>query len=107
MADPTDTKSAPLALPAPTPAEEEPEVPEVQQPVVNGGQTFRFDKLGPVVVNSDGTLSRIANWESLTARERETTVRVLLARNRVRLAEQAKKEGQAEGEEALSMSTDG
>ena len=44
----TITAGGQLALPPP-PAEE-----EVEQITVNGAQTFKFDKLGPVVVNSDG-----------------------------------------------------
>jgi hypothetical protein len=70
----------------------------------------KLDDLGPMVVNSDGvcllvpffydcqrtlrvimisnwnmihqTLSRIANWESMTGPERERTMRVLNARNK-------------------------
>ncbi|KAI0325952.1 hypothetical protein GY45DRAFT_1259895 [Cubamyces sp. BRFM 1775] len=67
--------TAPLALPPP-PSEE-----EAEKITINGSQTFRFDKLGPVVVNSDGTLSRIANWENMTPIEKERTLRVLVARN--------------------------
>ena len=45
--EPSYTPGA-LALPPP-PAEG-----ETEKITVNGNQTFRFDKLGPVVVNSDG-----------------------------------------------------
>ena len=44
----TTTAGGQLALPPP-PAEE-----QVGQITVNGAQIFKFDKLGPVVVNSDG-----------------------------------------------------
>ncbi|GLB44584.1 putative DNA-dependent RNA polymerase catalyzes the transcription of DNA into RNA using the four ribonucleoside triphosphates as substrates [Lyophyllum shimeji] len=40
-----------------------------------------------MVVNSDGTLSRIANWEKMTDAEKATTLRVVAARNQKRLAE--------------------
>ena len=74
---------------------------DAERITVNSAQTFKFDKLGPVVVNSDGvrrvmlafscrpnsryllqTLSRIANWESMTPAEKERTLRVLVARNK-------------------------
>lgn len=42
------------------------------------GGVFKFDALGPMVVNSDGTLSRITNWAELTEGERERTVRLLV-----------------------------
>ncbi|KAI9509897.1 hypothetical protein F5148DRAFT_977556 [Russula earlei] len=41
----------------------------------------KYDALGPLVVNSDGTLSRITNWPEMTPTERERTFRVLVARN--------------------------
>ncbi|KAH9851195.1 hypothetical protein C2E23DRAFT_733274, partial [Lenzites betulinus] len=44
-------------------------------------RAFKFDSLGPVVVNKDGTLSRISNWENMTPIEKERTLRVLIARN--------------------------
>ena len=36
-------------------------------------------------VNTDGSLSRIQKWETLTAEERERTTRVVAARNEKRL----------------------
>lgn len=47
--------------------------------------TVTLDHLGPMVVNTDGTLSRIANWEGMTEIERKTTLRVLGKRNKQRL----------------------
>ncbi|KAJ7583785.1 hypothetical protein C8J56DRAFT_951792, partial [Mycena floridula] len=55
------------------------------------GSVVKLDVLGPMVVNSDGTLSRIANWANLTDAEKERTVRVLSARNKIRLANEQKK----------------
>ncbi|KAI0078816.1 hypothetical protein K474DRAFT_1659998 [Panus rudis PR-1116 ss-1] len=54
---------------------------------------IKFDELGPMVVNSDGTLSRIANWQNMTELERERTLRVLNARNQIRLAHQRQVQG--------------
>ena len=44
-----------------------------------------LDHLGPMVVNVDGTLSRIGNWEQMTEMEQKTTLRVLGKRNKQRL----------------------
>ncbi|TFK67986.1 hypothetical protein BDN72DRAFT_842377 [Pluteus cervinus] len=74
----------PLALPAPASeqASTADETDTKKLDVSSGvSESVKFDELGPVVVNSDGTLSRISNWASLTELERERTVRVLVARN--------------------------
>eukprot|EP01063_Lacrimia_lanifica_P035194 TRINITY_DN664_c0_g3_i1.p2 TRINITY_DN664_c0_g3~~TRINITY_DN664_c0_g3_i1.p2 ORF type:complete len:113 (+),score=53.82 TRINITY_DN664_c0_g3_i1:57-395(+) len=42
--------------------------------------------LGPVVINTDGTMSRIKNWLQMTPAEQEQTKRVVLARNASRRA---------------------
>ncbi|EXJ53614.1 uncharacterized protein A1O5_13181 [Cladophialophora psammophila CBS 110553] len=47
-------------------------------------QTLKLDALGPVVINSDGTLSRIDNWAQMTEMERERTLRILGKRNQLR-----------------------
>lgn len=52
---------------------------------VNGARVSLADRLGPVVVNEDGTMSRIANWGEMSDIEKRNTVRILGARNRLRL----------------------
>ncbi|KAG6864796.1 hypothetical protein C0991_007052, partial [Blastosporella zonata] len=47
----------------------------------------KLDALGPMVVNSDGTLSRIANWAQLTEPEQARTLRRSMF-DRLRLAKQ-------------------
>lgn len=42
--------------------------------------------LGPLVINKDGTTARIKNWQSMTALEKERTLRIVGARNRQRMA---------------------
>ena len=81
------------ALPSPsdstpnsTTAEGESGGSEVQTLSVNGAP-LALDALGPMVVNRDGTLARIANWGEMSVYEREATVRVLGRRNRERLRE--------------------
>ncbi|KAL1746634.1 hypothetical protein HDZ31DRAFT_33841 [Schizophyllum fasciatum] len=51
------------------------------QITVDGTKVPLLDELGPMVVNSDGTLSRIANWADMTEAERKNTLRVLSKRN--------------------------
>lgn len=52
-----------------------------------GGEGVTLDHLGPLVVNKDGSLSRIANWETMSEKERKNTLRVLGKRNQERLGE--------------------
>ena len=67
---------APLALPA---ADGDATRLEV------GGGGVSMDHLGPVVVNTDGSLSRITNWGDMTAAEQAKTQRVVAKRNEKRL----------------------
>jgi len=48
-------------------------------------------ELGPMVVNSDGTLSRIANWQHMSDIEQQRVKRVLIARNKIRLENEVAK----------------
>ncbi|KAI0202649.1 hypothetical protein F4808DRAFT_420906 [Astrocystis sublimbata] len=51
-----------------------------------GGAALRMDHLGPLVVNEDGTMSRITNWDTMADIEREITLRIIGKRNQARLA---------------------
>lgn len=75
--------SSPLALPAPSQASTG--VEQSSAGPTGDDAVVKFDKLGPLVVNSDGTLSRIHNWAGMTDAERERTVRVLNKRNQSRM----------------------
>ncbi|RWA06764.1 hypothetical protein EKO27_g8341 [Xylaria grammica] len=78
---PESQSSQPAPLPAlPAVGDSAPSTLEV------GGAALRLDHLGPLVVNEDGTLSRIANWEKMADIERENTLRILGKRNQMRLA---------------------
>lgn len=68
-----------LALPA---GAKEGARPQVQV----GGSSTSLDELGPVVVNKDGTLAQIANWGQMTEDEQATTMRLIGAQNKRRLA---------------------
>ncbi|KAJ9297953.1 hypothetical protein DTO271G3_4174 [Paecilomyces variotii] len=75
--NPTTNNSTPLALP---PADE-----DAQKLDVSGsGSSVKLDHLGPLVVNRDGTLSRIANWDKMTEIEKKNTLRILGKRNQLR-----------------------
>ncbi|KXG52302.1 uncharacterized protein PGRI_085860 [Penicillium griseofulvum] len=50
-----------------------------------GGREVKLDHLGPMVVNVDGTLSQIGNWQQMTEIEKTHTMRVLGKRNKKRL----------------------
>ncbi|KAF9040065.1 hypothetical protein BJ165DRAFT_1495168 [Panaeolus papilionaceus] len=89
----TTLKQDPLLLPAPSDgAQVGQSVPKLD---VSTGEEVKLDVLGPLVVNSDGTLSRIDNWAQMTDAERERTLRVLSKRNKLRLAAQGAGDGEA------------
>jgi len=50
-----------------------------------GGTEVKLDHLGPMVVNVDGTLSQIGNWQQMTDVEKQNTLRILGKRNQKRL----------------------
>ncbi|KAJ9130388.1 hypothetical protein NKR23_g12225 [Pleurostoma richardsiae] len=73
-------------LPAPGEGEGDgPLDPDTTTTVEVGGAAVRLDRLGPLVVHQDGTVSRIANWQEMTDVERRNTLRVLGKRNQLRL----------------------
>ncbi|GAA6007220.1 hypothetical protein JCM10207_001550 [Rhodosporidiobolus poonsookiae] len=89
-------QAALLAAPSPAPPEVSPAPPQLALPAppqhddatkleVGGESVSLYDRLGPTVVNSDGTLSRIANWTEMTEPEKKRILRVLGARNQIRL----------------------
>jgi len=54
--------------------------------VTGASTTVKLDHLGPIVVNQDGTLSRIGNWDQMADIEKKNTLRILGKRNAARLA---------------------
>ena len=62
----------------------------------------KLDFLGPIIINSDGTLSRIPNWLNLTKNEQLNILRVIAKRNKVRkeaLEQQQQRELEEQQEE--------
>ncbi|KAI5203882.1 hypothetical protein E4T39_03937 [Aureobasidium subglaciale] len=82
-----EKKGTPLGLPAP-PA-------EGIKLDVSSGEGVALDHLGPMVVNKDGTISRITNWDKMAEVEKKNTLRILQKRNKQRL-EALKQAGQDE-----------
>ncbi|KAJ3413970.1 hypothetical protein HDV05_007259 [Chytridiales sp. JEL 0842] len=83
----------------PTPSDSSSSSSGIPHPYVDPseeGWQFKLDKLGPIVVNEDGTMARITGWDKMTDIEKERTVRVLNKRNQARLKklkEQLEREG--------------
>lgn len=46
-----------------------------------------LDELGPIIVNKDGTTSRVTNWLEMGREEQERTQRMIKKRNEKRLKE--------------------
>eukprot|EP00816_Leptocylindrus_hargravesii_P003546 CAMPEP_0196813516 /NCGR_PEP_ID=MMETSP1362-20130617/37254_1 /TAXON_ID=163516 /ORGANISM="Leptocylindrus danicus, Strain CCMP1856" /LENGTH=129 /DNA_ID=CAMNT_0042189791 /DNA_START=120 /DNA_END=509 /DNA_ORIENTATION=+ len=61
-------------------------------PILKLGETMKFEHLGPVIINADGTTRRIDNWDEMTEHEREVTWRRISKRNKERM--EALKRGQ-------------
>jgi len=61
----------------------EPANPDSLKDLVEGDA--QLETLGPIVVNGDGTLSRIDNWRSMTPDERAVTLKRIRKRNSERL----------------------
>jgi len=45
-----------------------------------------FEEMGPLVINPDGTSGYLSNWKEMSPYERNTTIRLLMRRNRIRIA---------------------
>ena len=73
------SSNQPLPLPEPSPHS------QADTLDLSTGQGVKLDHLGPMIVNRDGTLSRISNWEHMTDIERRNTLRILGKRNQLRM----------------------
>jgi hypothetical protein len=72
-----------LALPSPTDQAGENGEGKTQTLMV-GGEAIKLDHLGPVVLNTDGSMSQINNWSQMTEQEQQTTLRMIGKRNQKR-----------------------
>ncbi|KAJ9109365.1 hypothetical protein QFC21_000695 [Naganishia friedmannii] len=79
------TNIEPLALPPPPSEETQRRTLNVQEE-----NKVALDELGPLIVNSDGTLSRIQNWQSLSDVEKERMIRLVVKRRNVQRLDKLK-----------------
>eukprot|EP00934_Nitzschia_sp_Nitz4_P006506 Nitzschia sp. Nitz4//scaffold171_size48012//22019//22402//NITZ4_007124-RA/size48012-processed-gene-0.3-mRNA-1//1//CDS//3329538698//6496//frame0 len=74
--DAAQEDETPLALPEPR--------GDSNAPRIRLGETVQFEELGPIILNTDGSTRRIANWDKLTDEEKEVTWRRISKRNEER-----------------------
>ncbi|WWC58982.1 uncharacterized protein I303_101528 [Kwoniella dejecticola CBS 10117] len=102
---PTASANQRLAIENTLPSDQSKSQPEQEEEEVHTldlgeGNVIKLDKLGPMIINSDGTLSRIQNWQDLHPIEQERTVRLLVKkRNLVRLQKLDKENKDSDGTE--------
>ncbi|KAF4343168.1 hypothetical protein FBEOM_2881 [Fusarium beomiforme] len=93
-----DTNKTPLPLPAPDNAATS-KGDDVTS--LRVGESIALDAMGPLVVNTDGTMGRIGNWQNMTEFERAQTLKLLGKRNKERMnvlkAKKAEEEQKSEG----------
>jgi hypothetical protein len=53
----------------------------------------QLDMLGPIVLNTDGTMSRISNWSEMTDQEKASAKRLIAKRNKSRQKALSEREG--------------
>ncbi|KAL7442532.1 hypothetical protein ACHAXH_009812 [Discostella pseudostelligera] len=71
-----DEVHQPLQLPEAT---NDPSIPSIKL-----GESIRFEEMGPVIINADGTTRRIDNWDQMTKSEQEVAWRRIAKRNEER-----------------------
>ena len=68
-------------------------------PSIKLGDSIKFDAMGPVIINSDGSTRQIANWDKMTEHEQQVAWRRIAKRNEERrqaLLEQQQQQQQQE-----------
>ena len=71
-------------------------------PTIKLGESIRFEEMGPVIINIDGTTRRIDNWDQMTKNEQEVAWRRIAKRNEERrklLLEKQEQQQQQKSEE--------
>lgn len=92
------SSSKPSALPAP--GEGTSDNPTILD-VSGDGTTVKLDALGPLVVNQDGSMARISNWDKMADIEKQNALRIIGKRNQIRLAALRKAQGIDAGSHSL------
>ena len=58
------------------------------------GEKISMEHLGPIIINTDGSLRRIDNWDKLSKEEQDRSFRLIAARNKKRIEILKQKEQQ-------------
>ena len=66
-------------------------------------ESIRFEEMGPIIINSDGSTRQIDNWDKMTKSEQEVAWRRISKRNEQRrkalLEKQQKEEEEEKGKD--------
>lgn len=60
---------------------------EAPRKIEVNGNKVNLDHMGPMIINPDGTVRRIANWDSMTEQEKAVAWKRISARNQARIQE--------------------
>jgi hypothetical protein len=75
-------------------------------PSIKLGDSIKFDAMGPVIINSDGSTRQIANWDKMTEHEQQVAWRRIAKRNEERrqalLEQQQQQQQQQQQEQAMN-----
>jgi len=75
-------------------------------PSIKLGESIKFDEMGPIILNADGTTRRIDNWDEMTDREREVTWRRISKRNEERRKALLEQQQQQQAEQPQQRTDD-
>ena len=78
----------------PPPIEEDP-----SEKTMKLGEKLSMEHLGPIIINTDGSLRRIDNWDKLSKEEQDRSFRLIAARNKKRIEILKQKEQQEQVEQ--------
>jgi len=53
-------------------------------PSIKLGESIKFEEMGPVIINADGSTRQIANWDKMTQAEQQVAWRRISKRNEER-----------------------
>jgi hypothetical protein len=71
-------------------------------PSIKLGDSIKFDAMGPVIINSDGSTRQIANWDKMTEHEQQVAWRRIAKRNEERRQALLEQQQQQRQEQAMN-----
>jgi len=72
-----------------------------------GGEPVTLDAMGPIILNEDGSMSRITNWHEMMEHEQKNTLRIIAKRNAQRRAKLLAKQEQETAAAADAKNVEG